>query len=56
VILGGQTWTADNDLGLSCRWARGVITFEEVKLDVDEDSLTELEREIFELDSDYHSL
>jgi hypothetical protein len=53
VIIGGQKWTADNDLGLLCRWARGVITFEETKLL--EDSI-ESEREIFDLDSDYYSL
>ena len=41
MISRGQKWVADNDLGLSCRWIRGVITFEEFKV---EDDSTESER------------
>ena len=54
VVEGGQKWTANIDLGLSCRQSKGVITFEVVELK--EDSKTELEREVFNSDSDYYSL
>ena len=54
VVKGGQKQTANIDLGLSCRWSKGVITFKVVELE--EDSKTELEREVFDSDSDYYSL
>jgi hypothetical protein len=53
VIIGGQKWTANNDLGLLCRWAKGVISFDEAKVKNDS---TESEKEIFDSDSNYHSL
>ena len=54
IVKGGQKQTANIDLGLSCRWSKGVITFKVVKLE--EDSKTELEREVFNSNSNYHSL
>ena len=53
VITGGQKWTANNDFGLLCHWAKGVITFE--KAELKDNSFTEL-KEIFDSNSNYHSL
>jgi len=53
VIIGGQKWTANNNLGLLCRWAKGVISFDKAEV---KNNSTELEKEIFNSNSNYHSL
>lgn len=54
VLTGGANWTADNNLGLACRWSKRVIVFKEVLKE--EDSFTKLKRKLFDLDFDYYSL